>query len=45
MLLQDGHHFVISLDDLIAVKEHVGRPKDLMVAAQLKAIRARLRTH
>lgn len=31
---------LISLDDLIAVKEHVARPKDLVVAAQLRAIRA-----
>ncbi len=31
---------IIGLDDLIAVKEHVARPKDLIVAAQLKAIRA-----
>lgn len=39
-----GHeHDVIALDDLIAVKEHVARPKDLIVAAQLRAIRARMR--
>ena len=39
-----GHeHHVIALDDLIAVKEHVARPKDLVVAAQLRAIRARMR--
>ena len=31
---------LIALDDLIAIKEHVARPKDLIVAAQLKAIRA-----
>ena len=30
---------VISLDDLIRVKEHVRRPKDLEVAAELRAIR------
>lgn len=36
-----GHeHDVIDLDDLIAVKEHVARPKDLIVAAQLRGIRA-----
>ncbi len=39
-----GHeHDVIGLDDLIAVKEHVARPKDLIVAAQLRAVRARMR--
>lgn len=32
---------VISLDELIAVKEQVARPKDLMVAAELRAIRER----
>lgn len=41
--LDDGRHQIIALDDLIAVKEHVGRPKDLLVAAQLRAIRARMR--
>jgi predicted nucleotidyltransferase len=30
---------VIALDDLITVKEHVRRPKDLEVAAELRAIR------
>ena len=34
---------VISLDDLIAVKHHVGRPKDLSVEVELKAIRDRLK--
>jgi hypothetical protein len=34
---------LISLDDLIAVKEFVARPKDVAVAAELKAIRNRLR--
>ncbi|HEY8378640.1 MAG TPA: hypothetical protein VIK91_19235 [Nannocystis sp.] len=34
---------VISLDHLITVKEAVGRPKDLLVAAELRAIRDRLR--
>jgi predicted nucleotidyltransferase len=34
---------VISLDDLIAVKEQVGRPKDLLVAAELRAVRESLR--
>ena len=43
MQLDDGAHLVIALNDLITVKEHLGRPKDLLVAAQLKAIRARLR--
>lgn len=39
-----GHeHDVIALDDPIAVKEHVARPKDLVVAAQLCAVRARMR--
>lgn len=31
---------IIGLDDLIAIKDHVARPKDVLVAAQLKAIRA-----
>ena len=43
MQLDEGEHLVIGLDDLIAVKEHVRRDKDLIVAAQLRAIRARLR--
>jgi hypothetical protein len=30
---------VISLDDLIAIKRHVGRPKDMAVLFQLEAIR------
>jgi len=42
MVLDTGEHAVIALDDLIAVKEHVARPKDLIVAAQLKAVRSRL---
>lgn len=33
---------VISLDDLIAVKGHVGRQKDLSALEELKALRARL---
>jgi len=41
--LEEGLHRIIALDDLIAVKEHIGRPKDLLVAAQLRAIRARMR--
>ncbi len=32
---------VVSLDDLLAVKEHVGRPKDKLVAIELRAIRER----
>lgn len=43
MDLDDGEHLVIDLDDLIAIKEHVARPKDLLVATQLKAVRARTR--
>ena len=35
-------HELIDIDDLIAVKEHVGRPKDVVTAAQLRAIRSRL---
>ena len=42
MPLDDGRHLIIALDDLIAVKDHVGRPKDVLVGAQLKAIRARM---
>ena len=43
MQLDDGEHPIIALDDLIAVNEHVGRPKDVLVAAQLRAVRARMR--
>jgi hypothetical protein len=35
-------HELIDIDDLIAIKEHVGRPKDVVTAAQLRAIRSRL---
>lgn len=34
---------VVSLDDLIAVKAHVGRPKDKLAELELRAIRDRLR--
>ena len=35
-----GHRvFVISIDDLIHAKEALGRPKDLIVAQELRAIR------
>jgi predicted nucleotidyltransferase len=34
---------VMSLDDLIAVKQHVGRPKDRAVEIELRAIRERLK--
>lgn len=33
---------VIALDDLIAIKRALGRPKDLLVATELEAIRERL---
>jgi hypothetical protein len=33
---------VIGLDDLIAVKRHVRRPKDVLVAGELEAVRERL---
>jgi predicted nucleotidyltransferase len=33
---------IVSLDDLIAVKAHVGRPKDKHVELELRAIRERL---
>lgn len=36
----DRDHQLIALDDLIAIKKFVARPKDLIVAAQLEAIRA-----
>lgn len=32
---------VLTIDDLITVKEHIHRPKDLEVAAELRAIKAR----
>lgn len=35
---------VIALDDLIAIKEHVARPKDLLVAHELRAVRSRIRS-
>ena len=39
----DGRtHELIDIDDLIAVKEHVARPKDLVTAVQLRAIRSKL---
>jgi hypothetical protein len=31
---------IIGLDDLIAIEDRVARPKDVPVAAQLRAIRA-----
>lgn len=34
-----GEIFVISLDDLIRIKRHVGRPKDLLALQQLEAIK------
>ncbi|MDQ3266612.1 MAG: nucleotidyltransferase [Myxococcota bacterium] len=40
-----GHRCrVISLDDLILVKAHLGRGKDQLVERELRAIRARLRS-
>jgi len=42
-LLDESPIHIISLDDLITVKEFVRRPKDLLVATQLRAIRDRLR--
>jgi len=35
-------HELVDIDDLIAIKAHVGRPKDLVTAVQLRAIRSRL---
>ncbi len=43
MTLADRPCRVISLDDLIEVKHHVGRAKDKLVEAELRAIRERLR--
>lgn len=41
-----GHRIrAISLDDLIAAKEALGRDKDLIVAKELRAIRETLREH
>jgi predicted nucleotidyltransferase len=42
--IEDAKIRVISLEDLIQVKEYVRRPKDLEVAAELRAIRDRLRS-
>lgn len=40
----DGRHYrVISLDDLIAAKEALGREKDLLTAKELRAIAAKRR--
>ncbi|MFT3839515.1 MAG: hypothetical protein QM723_21205 [Myxococcaceae bacterium] len=39
MQLDEKRIRVISVDDLLKVKEHVRRPKDLEVAAELRAIR------
>ncbi len=33
---------IIGIDDLIAIKQHVARPKDLLAAVELRAIRSRL---
>lgn len=41
MRLEELEIRVLSIDDLIAVKEHVRRPKDLEVAAELRAIKDR----
>jgi hypothetical protein len=35
---------VIALDDLIAIKRALGRPKDILVATELEAVRERLGT-
>ena len=35
---------VLTIDDLITVKEHIRRPKDLEVAAELRAIKDRTRS-
>lgn len=35
---------VIALDDLIAIKRALGRPKDLLVATELEAVRERMET-
>lgn len=40
--IDGADHRIIALDDLIAIKEHLARPKDLVVATQLRAIRARM---
>ncbi len=39
MTLAGASVMVISLDDLIAIKRAVGRPKDILVATELEAIR------
>lgn len=38
-MIDDHQVRVIALDDLVRVKEHIRRPKDLEVAAELRAIR------
>lgn len=44
MELLEGRMFrVVSLDQLIAIKGHLNRPKDKIVEAELRAIRERLR--
>ncbi len=42
MKLASVHAKVIALDDLIAIKRALGRPKDLMVATELEAVRERI---
>ncbi len=38
-----GHTYrIIGIDDLITIKQHVARPKDLQAAVELRAIRSRL---
>jgi hypothetical protein len=39
-LLEGRYAPVLALDQLIAVKQHLGRPKDKIVEAELRAIRA-----
>lgn len=42
MTLAGVHVQVIALDDLIAIKRALGRPKDILVATELEAVRERL---
>lgn len=42
MEISGASYRIIGIDDLIAIKQHVARPKDVLAAVELRAIRSRL---